>query len=78
MLDHGAGQKQVCVWLSRLQALQVTNFGDDLRNGLALGALLAAHWPGENVDKGGAGWRHSRPGARAHGIILQSAEASTQ
>jgi hypothetical protein len=26
----------------------VTNFGDDLRNGLVLGALLAAHWPGGN------------------------------
>lgn len=29
-----------------LQGLQVTSFGD-LRDGLALGALLAAYWPGE-------------------------------
>lgn len=28
-----------------MQAAQVTNFGKDLKNGLVLGALLAAHWP---------------------------------
>jgi hypothetical protein len=37
------------VYVLLLQAMQVTSFGDDLRNGLVLGALLAAHWPGDDV-----------------------------
>jgi hypothetical protein len=44
-----------------LQAMQVTSFGEDLQNGLVLGALLAAHWPGE-VGVRGAGWCCSEPG----------------
>jgi hypothetical protein len=31
-----------------MQEMAVTNFADDMRNGLALGALLAAHWQGEH------------------------------
>jgi hypothetical protein len=29
------------------QGLQVCSFGSDLRDGLVMGALLAAYWPGE-------------------------------
>lgn len=35
-----------CALLLCLQGYQVTNFSEDLRNGLVLGALLSAHWPG--------------------------------
>lgn len=35
--------------LACMQASQITSFGEDLRNGLVLGALLAAHWPSGNT-----------------------------
>lgn len=31
-----------------VQGLKVTNFGQDLQDGLVLGALLAAFWPGKH------------------------------
>lgn len=31
-----------------MQDMQVTNFGQDLRDGLVLGAVIAAYWPGDS------------------------------
>jgi hypothetical protein len=37
--------------LSSLQDLCVTNFGRDLRDGIVLGALIAAYWTGDSAGQ---------------------------